>query len=126
MLKLPKSFTVDRATWLRGSRHDIALLTEGGGRCCVGFLAKEMGIGDDRLCYRQVLGEVVDDGDPRNPSLPAELRAPSIVGPDLGVIYTTNDSRGISDTAREAKLTELFAAIGIEVRFEGEGNPVSP
>jgi hypothetical protein len=120
MLKLPESFVVDRKTWLRGSLS-AELLTTDGTRCCVGFLAKEMGVSDDDMRHCQVLHEVIEDAES---SLPGPLRSPSmVVGNDN--IYVANDDHQVSDTAREARLTELFAAIGIEVRFEGEGNPVS-
>lgn len=112
MIKLPKSFTVDRATWLRGSVG--SLLEDDGRRCCVGFLAKEMGYSDDEMRSMPVLGDVTRT----ELGLPPELRTCNWSSGD-GDIYGANDDDALSDTDREAKLTELFAGIGVEVKFVG-------
>jgi hypothetical protein len=113
-------FTVFRNTWLRGG-GDGNLLDAAGCRCCLGFLGRQLGCSDD---------------DQRDVGLPQELDSASkwptnlvaLVDDEdgssfmgtcaLDEIIGVNDSMTTSDDAREQQLTELFAALSIDVDFK--------
>ncbi len=117
-LKLPKSFTVDRATWLRGNTNGATLLDEEGCRCCVGFLARDMGHSDTEMFCRSTLTDLSYE----NANLPSGL---ADADEETGAIYAVNDDDSLTDGQREATLTRLFADIGVEVRFVGDRHPTS-
>lgn len=110
-----KSFTVDRATWLRGGVNSYLLDRDTGRMCCLGHYARAAGATESDIRqhatpYRAcrygsvVLDPLVDLDGPTNSALAHEA---------MGF----NDDSTIDDDVREARLIALFAEHGIEMRF---------
>jgi hypothetical protein len=128
---------IDRATWLRG--EDPAVLKTGGsyllrpkdGRmCCLGFLCRDLGWPLHELAHVTMPDLLIDADGAQDPAavclLPKWLveKGTGDGDPDLTPLVetmaNTNDDPRLTETEREAKLTELFARQGIEVEFFGE------
>ena len=125
-------FKIIESKWLRGGRDGEGktspsqLLDKDGHMCCMGFLAEACGVPRDALddaCYWSH-DRVMDH---RN-KLPEVLLPPGPYshGKLAQAIYDANDANldpetafmgFLSDSARKAKLTALFAEAGIEVEF---------
>lgn len=101
-------FTVFRDTWLRGG--DSCLLDGAGNRCCLGHLARDMGIDDDSL---------EDEAMPHN--VPSPLW-PALLGNGKDSLAwdaaITNDDTEITNEQREERLVARFAREGIDVEFK--------
>ena len=118
-------FVVDRSRWWRGARDtDSALLCEysqvrpefrmaEGSMCCLGFMCSAYGVENH---------EMNNVTSPRLLASEVKTRTKLPVV-DWDPFMAVNDDIAISDEVRERKLTELFARVGIEVEFEGEGDP---
>lgn len=108
-------FTVERATWMRGAGTST-LLSTGGCRCCLGFVAKQCGISDAYLLRKAT-----------PPSLSKENRKllpqwlfteDSFFSSEDGLnAMEINDSYVYSDAEREEKLKEIFTKHGDEIEF---------
>ena len=124
-------FTVYRHTWLRGgvdgngNEVDPSLL-DNGQRCCLGFLGLACGLAYDLGPYRRdpdkYLQSAGEPEDCKNIAWPASILSyDEGHGTNTGLtqrIIEVNDNRRLSETAREAELTGLFAQGGLTVRFE--------
>jgi hypothetical protein len=114
-------FTVWRDRWLRGA-GDGLLLDSNGHRCCLGFLGQQLGCSDDE--QRSVgLPQELPSADkwPATLVLKRHGFGYTDAGP-IDTIVSINDAVDDSDEEREAELTELFAAKGIDVEFrDGSG-----
>jgi hypothetical protein len=115
-------FVVDRKTWFRGTGgidQGSALLRVDGTRCCIGFVAQQCGIPDSDILNRTA---VRVESKPMD-SVQCDERWPKWFeyghNNDLATAYHTNDTLGISEFDREAKLREIFAKHGDEIVFEG-------
>jgi hypothetical protein len=129
MLNEVKSFVINRSEWLpreaqRLGGESFLLHPENGRMCCLGLYLRECGISASTLIGRKM---------PHNISSQAKL-------PDWMLGYHDGNS---SDTAlklaklndavddfeemplgeREALIVEVFASLGIEVRFKGALKP---
>lgn len=121
--------TIDRQTWYRG--YDGAKLLTGttGRRCCLGFLGQACGIPDQLMLdkayptHSECIGQFADspakflvDGTTKLGAVPPQemLRA-GLYGYEP--FTAINDDPELTDTDREAKLTELFAQHDIQVTF---------
>lgn len=142
-------FTIDRSKWARGRYDNVEkgmtgkkvaewnrLENEDGTKCCLGFLAESLGVsgGYRRThCYF-----VFTSCDAKNEPLPNAL---AVTPSDhfyrehhltrmhhdddyARVLAGVNDERYRTESAREQKLTELFAKLGFEVEFVGESKSV--
>jgi hypothetical protein len=109
MKTLPKKVIIDNQTWLRGGNSPDGLSSllhhESRQRCCVGFVAKEMGFEDRGMEGEAYMSELCLDND-------------NIDDPfhELGV-YDINDNRNIKDHRRRQMLKRKFKKIGIELEF---------
>ncbi len=101
-------FTVERKKWIRGRPHGSCLLKSNGHMCCLGFLAKELGIQDKKLFYVQLPDMLAEDG------LTVEQSEFSDI--DWRDIVSTNDSYQV-ESNREEVLKELFLEAGYQVEF---------
>jgi hypothetical protein len=112
-------FVVYRDAWLRGDDQGDSCLLKGGHRCCLGFLGQALGIHDDEMSHEPCPSDL-----PNSP-WPAWLlyqSGPRVSDSDIGNQLMKINDAGISDDERERKLTELFAAQGIDVEFrDGDG-----
>jgi len=120
-------FTVKRKYWLRGEGSDNSFLLRDAEQnedmlmCCLGFGALACGYQEEDIIGAANPNDMVD----YRPlgffqQITEEIHElqeykPNQKGIDL---MATNDAESLSDTEREAKLTELFASIDVEVTFE--------
>ena len=118
-LGLVKKFQVSLATWAHGSEtksYNIKynmwnrLLHTNGTRCCVGFLAKNMGVPDKILSKCTSLGDVADSS-PKF-EIFKELATKIIVSG----IYDDNDHY-MKSSDRKRILKRKFKTLGIELEF---------
>lgn len=113
MIKEIKQFTIDRRNW--GMR---ALLNKNGTMCCLGHLAKACGLPDASLR--------TDDGDslalPRShfadAGYPAKFARNNFDVQHLAAEINDNDN--MSRPEKEQRITTLFKAHGIKVKFVGK------
>lgn len=113
-------FTVYRETWVRGGRTPTRLLTDEGGRCCLGHLARDLGIGDEACLGRTFFPRRSYDGNLDEIPSPPIDRYLRIA--ESAPFVSVNDNDSISDAEREALLTEMFADGGVDVTFvDGSG-----
>ena len=110
-------FTVYRETWARGGHEGTRLLGEDGMRCCMGHLARDLGVADaaclDRsITPRRAYGAAGFQPLP-DPAVDRYLR----VANSGASFVAVNDDPSIPDGEREALLTEMFADQGIDVTF---------
>ncbi len=127
------SFTVDRATWLHGEggKQSYLLRANDGKMCCLGFLGAACGIPSKGLLARRSPSGCTKE---YTSLWPEAIRNEFPLGAEAGLdfdsskvtkfgsdILMANDSQDIMTTVnREAQLTEYFAKLGIDVKFEGE------
>jgi hypothetical protein len=110
-IKRLKTFTVERATWLRGTDQS-ALLIEDGRMCCLGFLCLAYGV--TRKAIEDVsMPEGVTAG---HRKLPAWLRDDDWDS-SVHALSEINDSKDISDKTRERRLAREFAKHKLGVKF---------
>jgi hypothetical protein len=115
-------FTVWRDRWLRGDAMRSCLLDGAGHQCCVGFLAEARAVPRGYLNQRSVVASLPNR---ERSKLPEFLNWNKHGTHDAVAmaVYNTNDDRTIDDAAREAELTKLFAAQGIDVEFRDGSGP---
>lgn len=124
----PFTFVVYRDKWLRGDAWKSVMLNDVGGRCCLGFYGKALGMSDE---------DMIDEATPAN-CLSARYFPEWLVsnmGGDTNFASTLmnandddHDAAGepITDEKREARVKELFASKGIVVEFrDGTGEEAS-
>jgi len=108
-------FVVDRSTWNNG-RHGkglAELLNKKGYRCCLGFVASQCGVSDEKLLkvlqpkYLKAWIRPLTDLHFKETEL-------SKIAMDI------NDSPSLNDDQREFRLKELFAEHGYSIEFVGE------
>lgn len=124
----PFKFVVYRDKWLRGDPFNSAMLDANGGRCCLGFYCKALGIADEHQ---------IDMLTPRKVARDSGLALPEwLVVPDGSISFrnsmiaeslmTLNDSSSLTDAEREATIVEIFAEHGVVVEFrDGTGEEAS-
>lgn len=120
-IRLPKSFTIDRSEWVTGRNLDerknpSQLLNFNKKKCCVGFACLAAGLSEEEIDGVEApmgtwkvkglsgfdkLGNWKHEG----------------IAPE---IYLVNDDSGLTDQEREEDVRDLFAKIGVEVKFVGE------
>jgi hypothetical protein len=114
------TFTVKRSEWMRACPAGGCLLA-GGMRCCIGFVAQQLGFADDEIRGYGRLDDLdMDDLDERRIESLRECGIRHGGAIDAGWIsaaYSINDSTLISDERREAQLIELFTAKNHELVF---------
>lgn len=114
-------FTVKRSEWLHGEGAMKSYLVRQVDykKCCLGFLGEACGLNPGQMVgVKAPSSDALFEMRPKFPTLlfdDDDARCESIVGQEL---METNDSRNLSDSERESKLTDLFKKIGIEVIFE--------
>lgn len=114
-------FTVFRDKWLRGIPEGSCLLSDTGSRCCLGHLARDLGATDDFLIRYSAPASSARGGFSGWPQfLLTENGRNSEVAFQL---MRVNDLGGLSESEREAELTELFAKAGIDVTFVDGAGP---
>lgn len=110
-----KEVIIRRSKWCRSGRSsDVALRTESGQSCCLGFVARAYGlktpVGDANLSDLSV--------DQDCSVLPKGLRPVHGVDTDLHEkLVTTNDDRILKPAEREKKITALLAKVKIKAVF---------
>jgi hypothetical protein len=136
--KVSMDLVIDRAKWGRGQGNG-ALLRDGK-MCCLGFLARECGLGaktisgvgvpsDFSRCdddgngvprkvrrHQEVWNAVLGKIKPRLPFTDARAKATDVED----VLVMINDEAAMTDARRERLLTKEFAKIGVKVTFVGE------
>ena len=114
-----KKLTIYRPEWLHGEGAKSCLLRSSDNKsCCIGIWARQLlGFTDKQLANLKTMETLSCTGDH------IRIRIPEWVfgnyGATVGKFYYYNDTQSISEEHREAMLTELFAAHGIEVEFTG-------
>ncbi len=118
------TFTVDRATWLRGEGCDASsLLRTGDGKmCCLGFLALACGVPSDAIENVASPSAMITEF---REQLPAPIQDPSADAPVMRLM-SVNDDEETTDVIRERLLTKVFSEIGIQVAFTGESKQQDP
>lgn len=123
---------IDRATWGRGDWEKYEtdpvqaqymssrlLNSRVNRKCCLGFLGQACGIPDAQM-QGETLPRESNTKWPKwlfNPTNP--LKSPWYTSIELTAFVDANDATEVSETERERRLTELFAAQGVEVEFIG-------
>lgn len=130
-MEAKQTFVVAREKWMRGGSSDTALLTLDGMRCCLGFVAAQCGIADDRITtiaepldIDDALG-LVPDENAKHPlvELSRELDddgycSVSAQNTELsGDAIEINDSPSIDDAEREKRLSAAFTKHGYAIEF---------
>lgn len=114
-------FTVKRSRWYRGQGGVTSRLRQSDGTmCCLGFLGETCGISESAMLNKLMPEDVASYADRKK--WPPGLIAVEVDGTRwrtdaANEMSMTNDSRALGDDEREAKLTELFKGLGIEVEF---------
>lgn len=109
-------FTVYRDTWARGGRPGSSLLDpEDGWRCCLGHLARDLGVSDDACAGRTYFPRRKYDENLEEVPDPRIDRYRRIV--ESAQFVRVNDDPNMSDVDREALLTEMFSDSGVDVSF---------
>lgn len=116
---------IDREIWLRGEdTYNSYLLRKSDNKlCCVGIYLKALGVADKCLRGRTTVKHCVEANPTMvNPDdLPEWLLHDIGDKPTVGDPYIANDSpcRAECDheCGRESKISEIFAAHGVEVQF---------
>lgn len=115
-------FTVDRRTWYRGKGSSSSvLLNDDDMRCCIGFVAEQCGIPDEKLANLKSLHSCTKNLEYIEPTtFPRwmnSVKSQGYASSDLMEAYQTNDNRMINDDAREKQLIAIFARNGDELEF---------
>lgn len=110
---LPKTLTISRKKWLRGSGEGVLLQTGGERKmCCLGFLT--------RACGLKGLGGKM---------MPADLRVkiPGLVSYKISTgcansglgnkLAEINDDTNLTEKEREKRIREGFKKLGVKVKF---------
>lgn len=118
--KLKRSFVVDTAYWLRGSKQWGALFLKDhkyANMCCLGHIGLQSGISAHELEYAR---------SPENIKKSEHVKIPFLV--DMGYFDSNNtltrdamlinDHPGITDEERIKKLKALFAQNNINLKFK--------
>lgn len=125
-----KTFVVDRGTWRFGgdkynsARGYTALMNEKGLRCCLGFVASQLGVSDDRLIEAGIPEELRDNcglmGVCELPPLTVDkYRTGSVSDTELSAKAMAINDDDLTHQQREQQLTELFNSHGYGLTFEG-------
>lgn len=123
-------FTVDRSKWRFGLVSDQGdgkgptfLLNPQGYMCCLGFCMKQLGCTDDDIRHYGSPHEVTDEETPFTSITEEDTKIEdTYLSIDAIVI---NDDEGISNEARERKLSRLFQTHGHEIEFVGDYSAAS-
>ena len=104
--------TIDRNTWLRGETDESKLLRSSDNKmCCLGFLALALNASKEEISDQSTPGTACSvkwlDG-------MLKMGHESHISNDL---MRVNDSPNLSASEREAKLSQLFSQLGVEVEF---------
>jgi hypothetical protein len=130
--------TIDRAKWGRGTGK--GRLLRDGKMCCLGFLARECGLGPKSISGVEVPSDLGRYDKNTDTTTPRKVRRHQDVwntllvkikprepfkdamkcGDAEAVLVTINDSTDLTPARRERLLTKEFAKIGVEVTFIGE------
>lgn len=124
-----EKLTIKRSEWGRGGRGGAPCLSNGSeaenpNRCCLGFVGLAIGLTDDQMKFNISPGAMHKSPWPeflmnRKWSDGEAEAGFSIYTSDVGSkLMNINDNTMISDEEREARITEIFAANGVEVVFE--------
>ena len=117
------TFTIQRSTWDRGqlcNESSSLLDPHTKNQCCLGFFATACGLTDDQI--RGVTVPIRIDPDVRK-GTPLETLIDT-QGSQLGhteiceQLLSANDTATLRESAREERITALFAELGHVVRFE--------
>lgn len=122
MVKLtkPKSFTIDRAKWLRGIGSIESALWRADCGCCLGHYGVACGIKPDTMRGH---------GGPRDLYTDKRIQMPDMLDHNhlnarmTFTLMSTNDDQGLSAKERERRIKAGFREIGVRVTFTGKGNP---
>ncbi len=115
-----KNLTIDRKTWGNGNNHHGGSLLDGQGfRCCLSFYAEEAGIKLNKMKYRGMPSSLFGVRCP--PALECLIdkeedrdENDNKISKNLAKV---NDSKYFSPKKRESRIKELFAQIGVKVKF---------
>lgn len=100
---------IDRKKWYRGhgSMYSRLLKTDGS-MCCMGFLAKEMGVNDwailDVPSFSQANTVLMDFHDKHEEY--------------VFKLYETNDMQGLDEDSRETQIQQFGKEIGVDFAFK--------
>jgi hypothetical protein len=115
MNKRPTTFVVQRSKWLRGAFGEASTLLNAQGRsCCLGFVARQCGVADERMLNKH------RPSDTRETDRLGGVLVKLTDGTDTALTRTAmaiNDSGVFNDPEREAQLTQLFKRAGYTLRF---------
>lgn len=113
-------FTVNKAKWYRGmGSEDSRLLREDGYRCCLGFVGAQVGVNEDDMLGVCAPCEIWDNKNaPVWPTWMYPGNANGAHSEECNKAMLLNDDDNIHDDERIAKLKELFARNGDELRFQ--------
>lgn len=115
-------FTVYRHTWIRGDGSGV-LLNDHGCRCCLGHLARDLGIPDDKLRGFGTPAYSGAEGFPA--SLVTDAACHSNTEACINIVQI-NDAPTSDEDVREARLSAAFRAIGIDVEFRDSAEVTEP
>jgi len=106
--------TIDRSIWLRGegSGSSFLLRQKDNKQCCIGILLEANGVEREKLAG---VSAVRDHNN--NICVVTPIKLDWLNEDQINNFYSMNDDKEYDDTFREQKLTEMFAAHGIEVEF---------
>jgi hypothetical protein len=131
----PKSFVIDRATWLNGrtmgKEASRLFRTFDSRKCCLGFYLEACGYTERQLNNRPspLTVDTEEKGQKRKRLVPDWLIGMDVFderpddSPAAKVLMTINDrlpSSGISDEDREKRVAALFKENGVKVTFKGK------
>lgn len=110
------TFVVSLATWYRGSQN-AELLTSDGDRCCLGFVATQLGVPDEELLGRDTPSSI---GFAHQAKVQGVLTQSCDPGIDSSFAYAAmciNDDRDTSDEYKMRELSALAARHGFAMVF---------
>ncbi len=115
-VELPKTVTIKRSKWLRGTGEGC-LLDDKGKMCCLGFLAREAGFSSDEILNKQQPQEL--SRCILNLSVILSEGMDALIETNICVVLmSNNDDRGIGEAAREEGIKEWGQKIGVDFKFE--------
>jgi hypothetical protein len=115
--------TIDRNVWLRGEGPVASelLRASDGKRCCVGIYLTALGVSDDRIRGKGIVGMLEAETRASVPGWLSEARSSSLastgVPSDVTCLYDTNDFDTATAADRERIIAEIFAKHDVEVEF---------
>ncbi len=115
------NLTISRRRWLRGTQYDSHLHSpQNHKQCCLGFYMRDLGFPLAEINGRGTPSDVVthlfEDSDCRVP-VPGLVKKDNRDTTLCCKLINVNDSDKITDEVREAKITKLFAKMGVKVKF---------